>query len=211
MSCVLNWYRDRLEPIKFANVTDNVEHTADVLVQRRGKTITASTVNDAKLFMCEVDLPLYNGALITRCKDGKRYIVIARQFSTDMLHIQGRRVNGLVQLSTIKDIIENHRKVGEREIVNAKDVPVYWRDVMDYMRMYDAGLLPQTRRKMIIRKDVPIKLHQRIVFSNTDSVVGVMETYKEDVYTVESIDGAKYEGLNEIQLGTDTRGAKKGK
>jgi hypothetical protein len=208
MSCVLNWYRDRLEPITFANVTDNVEHTANVLVQRRGKTITASTVNDAKVFMCDLDLPLYNGALITRQKDGKRYIVIARQYSTDMLHIQGRRVNGLVQLSTIENITENHRKVGEREIVKAKDAPVYWRDVMDYMRSYDAGLLPQTRRKMLMRKDIPVEMHQRVVFASTDSVVGQTTPYKSDVYTVESIDGAKYEGLNEIQLGTDTRGSK---
>lgn len=208
MSCVLNWYRDRLEPITFANVTDNVEHIANVLVQRRGKTITASTVNDAKLFMCDLDLPLFNGALITRQKDGKRYIVIARQYSTDMLHIQGRRVNGLVQLSTIENITENHRKVGEREIVKAKDAPVYWRDVMDYMRSYDAGLLPQCRRKMLMRKDIPVEMHQRVVFTSTDSVVGATTPYKSDVYTVESIDGAKYEGLNEIQLGTDTRGSK---
>lgn len=208
MSCVLNWYRDRMEPITFANVTDNIEHTADVLVQRRGKTITASTVNDAKLFMCELDLPLYNGALITRLKDGKRYIVIARQYSSDMLHIQGRRVNGLVQLSTIENVIENHRKVGERENIHAKDVPVYWRDVMDYMRSYDAGLLPQTRRKMLMRKDIPVEMHQRVVFASTDSVVGEVTAYKSDVYTVESIDGAKYEGLNEIQLGADTRGSK---
>lgn len=210
MSNCLEWYKDRMETISWVNVTETETHSAETLVLRRGKTITASTVNDAKLFMLDLGTPLYNGALITRLKDSKRYMVIARQYSTDMLHIQGRRINGIIRISSIDDVIENHRKTGVKETVTAEDVPVYWQNVSAYMQIYDAGLLPQCRRKMLVRKNIPIQMYQRVTFTNSDSVYdfGNSDVYKQDVYTVENIDGAKYEGLNEVQLGDDTRGQK---
>lgn len=201
---VLDWYVDRMEPIKYENVSDHVLNEVQALVQRRGKTITASTVNDAKLFMLPADTPLYNGALITRLKDNKRYLVIARQYSPDMVHIQGRRVNGVITVSAVKDKYENHKKVGVEVTEVATGVPVYWRDVSAYMLQHDAGLLPSCRRKILIRKDVPIEMYQRVTFTSTDSVYGETTDVR-DVYTVEDIDGAQYEGLFSIQLGDDTR------
>lgn len=183
---VLMFYADRMENFTYGN--GKVERG---LVLRRGKSNSAKTISDGKFLFTELGTGIMNGTIVHR-DNGDRFIIISKQSSADCVQMQGRRINGDVEVIEIKDKYENHKKVGKEESVVADDVPVYFTDINASMRQYDAGLLPKTIKKIIMRTDVPIDLLYRIKLNGRN-------------YQVDNIDTAKYVDLYEVQVSEDTR------
>ncbi len=182
---VLQFYSDRMEPVTFRGNTENV------LTLRRGKSMSPRTIADGKVFVTELDTNINNGDIITR-QNGEEWVIIARQASADCVQMQGRRINGKVSIIKFDDVIENYKKVGIKPVVVEKNIPIYFMDISASMKQYDAGLLPKTVKKILIRTDVDVDLLYRIVLDDRK-------------YQIDNIDTAKYVNLYELQVSEDTR------
>lgn len=182
---VLAYYEDRME-----DVTNGKVHEKG-LILRRGKTMSPRTIADGRVMLVDLGTQFNSGDVITR-SDSSKWIIISKQQSSDCVQIQVKRVNAYIKLSAFTDKYENHKKVGTEEVTTGDNIPVYYQDVSAAMHKYDAGLLPKTTKKIIIRPDYPIKLLDRVTFNGRK-------------YQVDNIDTAKYMGLLEIQVSEDTR------
>ena len=183
---VLAYYADRMESIAVDGKT-----AESVLVLRRGKSESATVIGDGKIMVTENSTAIDNGDLVTR-GDGQRYFIVAKQSSADCTQMQGKRVNATVQLVELTDVYVNHKKTGVTPTVLASDVPVHYTDISANMKMYDAGLLPKTVKRVLLKATIPVKLLHRIVLNQRN-------------YQVDNIDTAKYVGLYEVQVSEDTR------
>ena len=181
---VLAYYADRMESIAVDG-----KDAESVLVLRRGKSESATVIGDGKIIVTENSTAIANGDLVTR-SDGQRYFIVAKQYSADCTQMQGKRVNATVQLVELTDVYVNHKKTGVIPTVLASDVPVHYTDISASMKLYDAGLLPKTVKRILLRS--PLKLLNRIVLNGRN-------------YQVDNIDTAKYVGLYEVQVSEDTR------
>ena len=183
---VLDYYTDRMESLAVDG-----KATESVLVLRRGKSESATVIGDGKIIVTQNSTAIDNGDLVTR-GDGQRYFIVAKQSSADCTQMQGRRVNATVNIVEITDNYVNHRKTGSTTTVIASDVPVHYTDISANMKLYDAGLLPKTVKRIIVKATVPVKMLSRIVLNQRN-------------YQVDNIDTAKYVGLYEVQVSEDTR------
>lgn len=186
---VLSFYKDRLEPVR---INDGIAE--DVLILRRGKTENAKTISDAKILLAPLQTTIKNGDILHR-GNGNSFLVASKQSPNDAdgcTQIQGMRINGYVDIIEFRDVYEDYERVGEELVTLAKDCPVYFKDVSAQMKMYDAGLLTKTVKKIIVQSSVPMKLLYRISMNGKD-------------YQVDNIDTAKYMNLLEVQVSEDTR------
>lgn len=183
---VLAYYTDRMEPL-----TSEKGITEQALVLRRGKTMSPRTIADGRVMLVDLGTQFVGGDVLTR-QNGEQYFVISKQQSSDCVQMQGRRVNAYITIRTLADKYVNHKKVGTEEKTIAENCPTYYQDVSAEMHKYDAGLLPDTVKKVIIHNSVPVKLLDRVSFDEQD-------------YQIDNIDTAKYVGLYELQLSKDTR------
>lgn len=183
---VLDFYGDRME-----EVTINNDKRDNVLVLRRGKSMSPITIADGRVFTAMPDTIINSGDLIER-NNGERFFIIAKQSSKECVQMQGRRINAVVKLYELTDQYTNHKKTGVIPVLFRENIPVYYSDVSANMKIYDAGLLPTTVKKIIIDIETNVKLFQRIELNGKN-------------YQVNNIDTGKYVGLYELQVGEDTR------
>lgn len=183
---VLMYYADRMEVVQIAGKSDE-----SILVLRRGKSESATVISDGKIMIAENSTAIDNGDIVTR-GDGERYLIVAKQSSADCTQMQGKRVNAAATLIELTDIYENHRKTGVSPTVIQENIPVHYTDISANMRLYDAGLLPKTVKKIMVQNTVPVKLLQRFVLNGRS-------------YQVDNIDTAKYVDMYEVQVSEDTR------
>lgn len=181
---VLSFYADRMESLTFRDKTDRV------LVLRRGKSMSPRTIADGKVIVTNLDTDIKNGDIVTR-DSGEQLIIITKQQSADCVQMQGRRVNGKVNVVKLKDTYVNHKKTGVSPVVVASDVPVYFVEVNAAMRQYDAGLLQTTVKKIIIQP-MDVALLDRIQLNGRN-------------YQVVNVDTASYVNLLELQVAEDNR------
>ena len=73
-----------------------------------------------------------------------------------------------------------------------EDVPIYFKDVSANMKFYDAGLLKDTTKIIMLQNSVDIEELYRIKFNGVN-------------YQVDNIDIGRYENMLYIQLSEDTR------
>ncbi len=183
---VLGFYNDRIEDIAFR---DKVEKG---LVLRRGKTERATVIADHKIIVTYLSTEIRSGDVVVRVSSGERMLIIAMQYSADCVQFQGKRVNADVEIERIVDVFQNHKKVGTKTETVASKIPVFFQDISAGMKMYDAGLLPKTIKKIIMQDDTPVKILDRIVLQGRN-------------YQIDNIDSAKYINLFEVQVSEDTR------
>lgn len=181
---VLSFYYDRMEPLAFRDKTEQA------LVLRRGKSMAPRTIADGKVIITGLETDIKNGEIVKRTS-GEELIIITKQQSADCVQMQGRRVNGHVNVVKFKDQYVNHKKTGTTAEVVKKDVPVYFADISANMRQYDAGLL-QTCVKKIIMQPTDIDLLDRIQLNGRN-------------YQVVNVDTASYVDLLEVQVSEDNR------
>ena len=183
---VLGFYNDRLEDIQFRGKTEKG------LVLRRGKTARATVIADHKIIVTQLETDIQSGDIVLRVSSGERMLIIAKQYSADCTQFQGKRVNAEVEIERIVDVFENHKKVGTKADKKASNIPVFFQDISAGMKMYDAGLLPKTVKKIIMQDDTPVDILDRIVLHGRN-------------YQVDNVDSAKYINLFEVQVSEDTR------
>ena len=171
---VLGFYADRMEDIKFRDKTEKC------LLLRRGKSMSPKTIADGKVIVTENDTDIQNGEIIERSATGEKFVIIAKQHSADCTQMQGKRINGSIDVVKFVDNYVNHKKVGVTTQTVASGVPTYFED------------LQTTVKKFIVQPSIPIDLLDRIVLNGRN-------------YKVTNIDTAKYVDLLDVQVSEDNR------
>ena len=183
---VLAFYADRMEPITFRDKCEKA------LVLRRGKSMSPKTIADGKVIVADVSTEIGDGELITREVSGERFLIIAKQRSADVVQMQGRRINGTVEVFRFEDVYEDYELIEQKPVSVAAEVPVNFSDISASMKQYDAGILQATVKKIIMRPDVDIDLLYRVRLNGRN-------------YEVVNVDTAKYVNLLEVQVAEDNR------
>ena len=106
--------------------------------------------------------------------------------------MQGRRINGYIEVIRFEDVYEDYELVEQKAVTIAENVPVSFTDISASMKQYDAGLLQTTVKKIIMRPDIEIDLLYRIRLNGRN-------------YNVVNVDTAKYVNLLEVQVSEDNR------
>ena len=189
MTCVLNFYGDRLENIDIVGKPEE-----KVLITRRGKSTDSRVINDEKKILAFSDSNLNCGDLITRktSKDNNSYFIVAKQATKECVECQGIRINAKATLCKLDKLYDDVEYVGNIEEIVLEDVPIYFKDVSANMKFYDAGLLKDTTKIIMLQNSVDIEELYRIKFNGVN-------------YQVDNIDIGRYENMLYIQLSEDTR------
>ncbi|WP_270348662.1 hypothetical protein [Megamonas funiformis] len=189
MTCVLNFYGDRLENIDIVGKPEE-----KVLIIRRGKSTDSRVINDEKKILAFSDSNLNCGDLITRktSKDNNSYFIVAKQATKECVECQGIRINAKATICKLDKLYDDVEYVGNIEEIVLEDVPIYFKDVSANMKFYDAGLLKDTTKIIMLQNSVDIEELYRIKFNGVN-------------YQVDNIDIGRYENMLYIQLSEDTR------
>lgn len=189
MTCVLNFYGDRLENIDIVGKPEE-----KVLITRRGKSTDSRVINDEKKILAFSDSNLNCGDLITRktSKDNNSYFIVAKQATKECVECQGIRINAKATICKLDKLYDDVEYVGNIEEIVLEDVPIYFKDVSANMKFYDAGLLKDTIKIIMLQNSVDIEELYRIKFNGVN-------------YQVDNIDIGRYENMLYIQLSEDTR------
>lgn len=183
---VLAFYHDRMEEVSFRDTSE------DVLILRRGKSMAPKTISDGKVIIADRNTAINSGELITRVETGEQFLIIAKQHSNDATQMQGRRVNGLIDVIKFEDVYEHYELVDTKPVTIAEKIPCYYTDISASMKQYDAGLLQSTVKKIILQPSVDIDLLYRIRMNGRN-------------YKVVNVDTAAYVNLIEVQVSEDNR------
>lgn len=187
MTCVLNFYGDRLENISIVGKQDE-----KVLITRRGKSTDSRVINDEKKILAFPTTNLICGDLITRQTFKDSYFIIAKQSTKECVECQGIRVNAKATIYRLDKKYEDLEYVGNTEELILEDIPIYFKDVSASMKFYDAGLLKDTTKIIMVQGNIDIKELYRVKLNGVD-------------YQVDNIDVGRYENMFYIQLSEDTR------
>lgn len=189
MTCVLNFYGDRLENIDIVGKPEE-----KVLITRRGKSTDSRVINDEKKILAFSDSNLNCGDLITRktSKDNNSYFIVAKQATKECVECQGIRINAKATICKLDKLYDDVEYVGNIEEIVLEDVPIYFKDVSANMKFYDAGLLKDTTKIIMLQNSADIEELYRIKFNGVN-------------YQVDNIDIGRYENMLYIQLSEDTR------
>lgn len=189
MTCVLNFYGDRLENIDIVGKPEE-----KVLITRRGKSTDSRVINDEKKILAFSNSNLICGDLITRktSKDNNSYFIIAKQATKECVECQGIRINAKATICRLDKQYDDVEYVGSTEEIILEDVPISFKDVSANMKFYDAGLLKDTTKIIMIQDNIDIEELYRVKFNGAN-------------YQVDNIDVGRYENMLYIQLSEDTR------
>nr|DAI87670.1 MAG TPA: hypothetical protein [Caudoviricetes sp.] len=189
MTCVLNFYGDRLENIDIVGKTEE-----KVLITRRGKSTDSRVINDEKKILAFSNSNLICGDLITRktSKDNNSYFIIAKQATKECVECQGIRINAKATICKLDKQYDDVEYVGSTEEIILEDIPIYFKDVSANMKFYDAGLLKDTTKIIMVQDNIDIEELYRVKFNGAN-------------YQVDNIDVGRYENMLYIQLSEDTR------
>ena len=186
MSCVLDFYSDRLEELLIEGKQSEL-----ALVLRKGKTLDPAVINSQKKILLFLDSNLRCGDIFTR-GNGTKYFVVSRQQSDGAVDCQAMMVNSYIKIQRLEKLYEDYDFVGLKANTISENTPCYFKDVSASMRYYDAGLLKDTTKIILVKATVDIKELDRVILNGNS-------------YQVDNIDTGKYLNMNYIQLSEDTR------
>lgn len=183
---VLNFYGDRMEEL----LVDS-KQSIRALVLRKGKSVRPATINDEKKILIDIQNNIQCGDIVTR-GNGIKYFIVAKQSSDECSDLIANRINTYIQVIRLEKQYEDYEVIGTKEMIIEENVPTYFKDVSASMRFYDAGLLKDTVKTILIKNTVDIKELDRVKLNDVN-------------YQVDSIDEGRYENMYYIQLSEDTR------
>lgn len=183
---VLVFYGDRMEEL----LVDG-KQSIQALVLRKGKSVRPTTINDEKKILIDIQNNIQCGDIVTR-GNGIKYFIVAKQSSDECSDLIANRINAHIQVIRLEKQYENYEVIGTKEMIIEENVPTYFKDVSASMKFYDAGLLKDTVKTILIKNTVDIKELDRIKLNNVN-------------YQVDSIDEGRYENMYYVQLSEDTR------
>ena len=147
--------------------------------------------DDEKKILIDIQNNIQCGDIVTR-GNGIKYFIVAKQSSDECSDLIANRINTYIQVIRLEKQYEDYEVIGTKEVVVEENVPTYFKDVSASMRFYDAGLLKDTVKTILIKNTVDIKELDRIKLNNVN-------------YQVDSIDEGRYENMYYVQLSEDTR------
>lgn len=183
---VLVFYGDRMEELLVEG-----KQSIRALVLRKGKSVRPTTINDEKKILIDIQNNIQCGDIVTR-GNGVKYFIVAKQSSDECSDLIANRINTYIQVIRLEKQYEDYEVIGTKEMIIEENVPTYFKDVSASMRFYDAGLLKDTVKTILIKNTVDIKELDRIKLNNVN-------------YQVDSIDEGRYENMYYVQLSEDTR------
>lgn len=183
---VLVFYGDRMEVLLVEG-----KQSIRALVLRKGKSVRPTTINDEKKILIDIQNNIQCGDIVTR-GNGVKYFIVAKQSSDECSDLIANRINTYIQVIRLEKQYEDYEVIGTKEMIIEENVPTYFKDVSASMRFYDAGLLKDTVKTILIKNTVDIKELDRIKLNNVN-------------YQVDSIDEGRYENMYYVQLSEDTR------
>ena len=125
-------------------------------------------------------------------KDNNSYFIIAKQATKESVGCQGIRINAKATICRLDKQYDDVEYVGNTEEIILEDVPIYFKDVSANMKFYDAGLLKDTTKIIMVQDNIDIEELYRVEFNGAN-------------YQVDNIDVGRYENMLYIQLSEDTR------
>lgn len=183
---VLVFYGDRMEVLLVEG-----KQSIRALVLRKGKSVRPTTINDEKKILIDIQNNIQCGDIVTR-GNGVKYFIVAKQSSDECSDLIANRINAHIQVIRLEKQYEDYEVIGMKEIIVEENIPTYFKDVSASMRFYDAGLLKDTVKTILVKNTVNIKELDRIKLNNVN-------------YQVDSIDEGRYENMYYVQLSEDTR------
>lgn len=160
-----------------------------IVFKRRGNSTSRFTDNSIWSGLLQEDTMLANGDVVK--ESGSVYLTIARRDGTYSRIAQFEKTNSVIGVYTISPNYIGTQKTNDKETLVVADVPAVQTSVTANMHLYDAGLLPETTKKLLI-PSVAIGLDYRIKMDGKN-------------YWVIAIDTNEYEGLKLVQLKIDNR------
>lgn len=185
---VLVFYGDRMEEL----LVDG-KQSIQALVLRKGKSVRPTTINDEKKILIDIQNNIQCGDIVTR-GNGVKYFIVAKQSSDECSDLIANRINTYIQIIRLNNVYEDFEVVGTKEIVIEENIPTYFKDISASMRFYDAGLLKDTVKIVLVKNTVDIKELDRVKLNDIN-------------YQVDSIDKGRYKNMYYVQLSEDTRKA----
>lgn len=183
---VLIFYNDRMEELLVEG-----KQSIRALVLRKGKSVRPTTINDEKKILIDIQNNIRCGDIVTR-GNGVKYFIVAKQSSDECSDLIANRINTYIQVIRLEKQYEDYEVISTKEMIIEENVPTYFRDVSASMRFYDAGLLKDTVKTILIKNTVDIKELDRVKLNGIN-------------YQVDSIDEGRYENMYYVQLSEDTR------
>ncbi len=183
---VLVFYGDRMEEL----LVDG-KQSIQALVLRKGKSVRPTTINDEKKILIDIQNNIQCGDIVTR-GNGVKYFIVAKQSSDECSDLIANRINTYIQIIRLNNVYEDFEVVGTKEIVIEENIPTYFKDISASMRFYDAGLLKDTVKVVLVKNTVDIKELDRVKLNDIN-------------YQVDSIDKGRYKNMYYVQLSEDTR------
>jgi hypothetical protein len=163
-----------------------------IVTTRRGKTESATVMNNDKQGLLQDNTKFTNGDLVTNIKDSKKYFIIGLQKSTEANQCQLRWCNSSVNIvKLVSEYNAAGTKTGDIEQDVYNDKPTVQWDISGNMKVYDAGLLSTTVKKFLF-PICDIQLLYRIKLNGKN-------------YKIDAINDSKYPNMYEIQVSQDTR------
>lgn len=160
-----------------------------IVFKRRGKSNSRITDNSIYDGLLQEDTLIANGDIIT--ESGDKYLTIARRNGYMSKIAQFEKTNCEASIYTISSTYVGTQKTGDKETLVIAAVPVVQTSVTANMHLYDAGLLPDTVKKLLMPQ-VSLKVDYRIKIDGKN-------------YWVTSVDSNEYEGLYLVQVKLDNR------
>lgn len=183
---VLTFYTDRMEELQVEN-----KQPISGLVLRKGKSVSPTTINNEKKILIDIQNNIQCGDIITR-GNGTKYFIVAKQSSDECSDLIANIINAYIQIIKLDNVYEDYEVIGTEEKLLEENVPAYFKDVSASMRFYDAGLLKDTVKVILIKNTVDIKELYRVKLNNVN-------------YQVDSVDEGRYQNMHYVQLSEDTR------
>lgn len=190
-------YEDRHSSVSVKGKKDE-----KAIISRRGNTTSANSINNERACTLQPESTYNAGDLMVDNTLGDTYYIVAKQKSTNGSNqCQLKRTNEVINVVRLSPKYDSKgNKTGVQEVVIHDNIPIMLQSVSANMRLYDAGLLPNTVKKVILPQQMfiddwvafDIKLQDRIKIGS-------------DNFQVDAIDGIKYENMFEVQCSADTR------
>lgn len=174
-----------------SRVRVNGKREENAVIMRRGKTINPQVIQYERMCALQDDTVFESGDLME--SDAERYYIVAKQVS-QMGAVQAhlRVVNTEVEIVRLESVYdEMGNETGEREVMLFDAIPSVQYTVSAAMKLYDAGLLPETVKKYIL-PEIDIRLQDRIKVDG-------------NCYEVTGVNNDKYSNILEVQCRLDTR------
>jgi hypothetical protein len=173
-------------------VTIDGKQGEGIVFTRAGRSTTRFALNNVYKGLLQEDTQLVDGDIVN---DGEnKFFVVASRKSYRSNQAQLYKANCTVNIARLAKNYVNGTLVGMTDTVVVNDVPALQETVTANMKVFDAGLLPNTVKKLLVPK-VAVQLQDTVKIGS-------------ESFQVEAINDTDYPGLLYLQCSVAKKVAK---